>query len=168
MQIYAPQNVIISHLHHGTGLQGQTSPSLSFWPVILLMILNPWHKSTGESQFVIAGAEDNLIAQIRDIHDSLAIRWSKCDPIPWAVMMTNVKWSQGWARAFSVTVGRGQGSPVTQINKEHWYSMHLPATPWSRQQPEETASPSVYLFCLMAKCELWISLKSKNLNLYNI
>lgn len=91
MQIYALK--MLSFLIC-TGLQGQTSQSWSFWPVILLMILNPWHKSTGESQFVIAGAEDNLLAQIRDIHDSLAIRWSRCDPIPWAVMMTNVKWSQ--------------------------------------------------------------------------
>lgn len=28
----------------------------------------------------VAGAEDNVIAQVRDMHDSLAMRWSKCDP----------------------------------------------------------------------------------------
>lgn len=47
---------------------------------------NPWVKVS----LWVAGAEDNVLAQVRDMHNTLAMRWSKCDPIPW------LPWWQMW------------------------------------------------------------------------
>lgn len=47
---------------------------------------NPWVKVS----LWVADAEDNVLAQVRDMHNSLAMRWSKPDPIPW------LSWWQTW------------------------------------------------------------------------